>query len=152
MSIPAVLGSLMRLVHSGRSHMAHAGGIEPGGKFVLGLLMEHGPLRSTALAELAYVDTSLVSRQVHSLTAKGFLERIPDPTDGRASLLRITDSGRQFHDSQIEMQCTFFDRVFRDWSDHDRETLEALLTRFVADFNHEFQELQQNQEVRSAHE
>ena len=149
---PSLLGQLMRAAHSGKAHLAHSQGLEPGGFFILGKIIANGPIRSAALAEMAFVDASLVSRQTQQLVAKGYVERVADPTDGRASLLRVTDAGREFHELQHGVQCSFFDRVFKDWSTADRSDLERLLTRLVADLNHELSNLPKNQEVHSTNE
>ena len=52
------------------------------------------PLRVSALAELVHSDVSTVSRQVSTLVDLGFVTRGPDPDDGRAQALTLTDEGR----------------------------------------------------------
>ena len=51
-----------------------------------------------------------------------------------------------------EIQSQFFERVLQDWSNTDQQHLEQLLTRLVADFNREIQQLNQNPEVRAVNE
>ena len=51
-------------------------------------------LRMQELAARAVVSRSRVSRIVTELEAGGYVERIPDASDGRASLATITVSGR----------------------------------------------------------
>ena len=51
------------------------------------------PLRVSALAEVLHSDVSTVSRQVSTLVDLGFVERGPDPHDGRAQALSLTAEG-----------------------------------------------------------
>ena len=54
-----------------------------------------GPLRVVDLATALRVDVSVVSRQVAELTADGLIDRCCDPADRRASLLSVTERGRE---------------------------------------------------------
>jgi DNA-binding MarR family transcriptional regulator len=58
--------------------------------------LEHsGPLRITDLADLQGVTQPGMTTLVNRLAADGYAERFADPTDGRATLVRITPAGRQ---------------------------------------------------------
>lgn len=102
-----------------------------------GLLVEladRGPRRMTALAEAVFADPSTVSRQVAQLVELGYVEREPDPADGRASRLAATEvglahlvEGRSRRNQQLA-------RVMADWSDGDREQLVRLMERLNDDF------------------
>src|SRR5438445_12216293 len=59
-----------------------------------GLLVERGPTRLTDLAAALWLDKSTVTRQVATLEAAGLAQRVPDPSDGRAALVGLTDQGR----------------------------------------------------------
>jgi DNA-binding MarR family transcriptional regulator len=52
--------------------------------------MTHEGRRLTEFAELMQVTKAAASQLVSFLEAKGLVERVPDPTDGRASLIRAT--------------------------------------------------------------
>lgn len=62
-------------------------------------LLEHldarGDLRVTDVAACHGVDVSSVVPRLKSLEAQGLISRRPLPTDARASLLSITDGGRE---------------------------------------------------------
>ena len=51
------------------------------------------PVRVSELAEKVYADVSTVSRQVTHLVGLGLIERVPDPEDGRAHSLSLTEAG-----------------------------------------------------------
>ena len=51
-------------------------------------------IRLTDLCERALVSKPRVTLHVSELVAAGFVERRPDPTDGRASIVTITPPGR----------------------------------------------------------
>jgi DNA-binding MarR family transcriptional regulator len=58
-------------------------------------VLGEGERRLSELAELRGVGQSVVSRQVGELEARHLACRRPDPTDGRASLVRLTPAGRE---------------------------------------------------------
>ena len=51
------------------------------------------PQRVSGLAELVHSDVSTVSRQVSTLAAHGLLEKVSDPEDGRAQVVRLSTEG-----------------------------------------------------------
>lgn len=61
---------------------------------VLLAIARSSPLRLVDLAEEFGLDKSTMSRQVSSLLALGLVRRRPDPEDGRAFLLELSDEGR----------------------------------------------------------
>lgn len=58
------------------------------------LLAYQGNQRVVDLADNLGVNSSTVTRLVARLVRKGFVDRIADPNDRRATLLAITDDGR----------------------------------------------------------
>lgn len=54
-----------------------------------------GPLRISDLAEREAISQPGMTTLVNRLEAAGRAERVPDPTDGRATLVRITAEGRR---------------------------------------------------------
>lgn len=53
-----------------------------------------GPQRATELAAYFGVGKATMSRQLRALESLGLVTRRPDPVDGRASLVELTEEGR----------------------------------------------------------
>ncbi|GAA3696392.1 MarR family transcriptional regulator [Gordonia hankookensis] len=56
-------------------------------------IINHAPIRLSELAERESVTAPTMSRIVAALEEQGFVERTPDPDDGRARLLNPTPAG-----------------------------------------------------------
>ncbi len=70
--------------------------------------------RVTDLADQARITKQSAASLVEQLEAAGYVERVPDPTDGRARLVRLTSRARrvvQAADAEVE-------RVLAEWSAH----------------------------------
>ena len=95
---PAIGQLLVRLLQHFRSdvfELAEAGGftdLRPVHLQVFGNLRGEG-VRLTVLAERAQLSLSAMAELVDDLQHLGYLERVPDPTDGRARLIQPTDRG-----------------------------------------------------------
>jgi DNA-binding MarR family transcriptional regulator len=69
--------------------------------------------RLTDLAEQAQVTKQTASLLVAALEREGLVERVPDPADGRARLIRFTPKGR----AAREHARTVVSAVEREWDD-----------------------------------
>ena len=70
--------------------------------------------RVSDLAEQARVTKQSAAFLVEQLEVAGYVERAPDPTDGRARLLRLTTRARRVAEvADAEVQ-----RVLAEWADH----------------------------------
>src|SRR3954453_14240813 len=69
--------------------------IDPSGLPLAKQLLAGGAMRVSDLAGCVELDASTVSRQIKQLEDKKIVERTADPDDGRASLVRLTDEGRE---------------------------------------------------------
>lgn len=84
---------LARLVALLRSDAAVAGTSRPQ-LAVLGVLLRAGPSRITALAAHEQISQPSMTTLIARMERGGWIERRPDPGDGRAVQVAITDAGR----------------------------------------------------------
>lgn len=85
--------ALGRLVRSLRREPG-AGPLSVGLVSALRQLVDHGPMRATALAELEGIAGASMTRVLHALEERDLVSRQPDPTDGRALVVHLTEEGR----------------------------------------------------------
>ena len=97
-------------------------------------LTRTGPMRSSDLAGAMNLDQSTVSRHITHLAAAGLITRTPDPADGRAQLVAVTDAGRQQAHDLIASRVRDLEQVVSSWSEPDRADFARLLTRFSEEF------------------
>jgi DNA-binding MarR family transcriptional regulator len=90
------------------------------------------PMRVSALADAVHVDVSTVSRQVSTLVDHGLVARGPDPDDGRAQALSITDDGAALLLAIRDGREQWLRDLLTDWSDDEVRQLTAQLSRFAS--------------------
>ncbi|WP_166137112.1 MarR family winged helix-turn-helix transcriptional regulator [Nocardioides ochotonae] len=99
---------------------------------MLGHLVQRGPMRSSALAEVFNVDKGAISRQVQHLVDLGLVARTPDPEDGRASLVEATEEAVRRFESVSRQRLDWLDRRLEEWSDDDLAGFAGQLSRYNA--------------------
>jgi len=130
--------SIAALVRTGRHVSMRAaaqlyGDLPSFGWALLVPLQRDGDQRCSALAHQVGVDVSVASRQLAVLERLGYVERRPDPVDGRASLLRLTSEGAEALDAARELRAEWSLTALAGWDESDGRTLSDLLDRLVAD-------------------
>ncbi len=105
--------------------------VDPSQAALLHALTTRGALRLGDIADAMKLDASTVSRHVQQLGDRGFIERGPDPDDGRASLIALTDAGRAGLTSAFEQRRTVLAEALAGWSPDDREQLRLQLARLA---------------------
>ena len=70
--------------------------------------------RLTELADRAQVTKQTASLLVAALEREGLVERVPDPDDGRARLIRLSARGREASQRAMEVVIG----VEREWAEH----------------------------------
>ena len=91
------------------------------------------PMRVSALAEALHSDVSTVSRQVSTLVELGFVARGPDPDDGRAQALSLTDAGGNLLSAIREGRDRWLQGLLANWSDDDVTAFSTHLRHFASD-------------------
>ena len=80
-----VIGERARAVHPD---------LQPPAYLMLGYVLDEGPIRASELCTVFDIDKGGISRQVQHLVDLGLVDRTPDPDDGRATLISVSDDGR----------------------------------------------------------
>ncbi|MEU6545714.1 MarR family transcriptional regulator [Streptomyces sp. NPDC046859] len=106
-----------------------------GSAAVLTLLVRHGEMRMSKLAELLAVDMSVTSRHVAHVAERGWIERSPDPADKRSRILRLTPSGEERVRDMSRRTTRLLEERLSDWSDDDIAALIRLMARLRASFD-----------------
>jgi DNA-binding MarR family transcriptional regulator len=88
----AVAEALDRLTHWLRRHTPAQ--VSSSTVTTLDTLRAAGPMRISDLAQREAISQPGMTTLVNRLELAGVAERVPDPTDGRATLVRITREGR----------------------------------------------------------
>lgn len=125
----------MRLMMvAGRRFRARTAGdvIDPAQATLLYALKCHGAMRLGDLAEAMKLDASTVSRHVQQLGDHGMIDREPDPEDGRARIIALSDAGAASLARTFDERRTFLTAALHDWSDTDRRRLREDLERLTA--------------------
>ena len=85
--------------------------------------------RLTELAEQAQITKQAAGSLVDQLERAGYVERVPDPTDARARLVRLAPRGRAAQEKAREMERT----IDAEWERHLGRARMRELRRALAD-------------------
>ncbi|WP_374967848.1 MarR family winged helix-turn-helix transcriptional regulator [Terrabacter sp. BE26] len=72
------------------------------------------PLSPTSLSQMLLAPRSAITMRLNALQARGLLSRSANPTDGRSSLLVLTDSGAALVDEVVPAQLAFEDALLAE--------------------------------------
>ena len=121
---------MMRMLHATRARAPRVHpAVEPSHHSVL-VAVRESPSRVGDIAERNLSDASTVSRQVSHLTALGLLHKVPDPEDGRAQLVALTDEGVALLDDLVKHREAWFAELLADWSEQDIAAFIGYVDRF----------------------
>ncbi|KAB1912384.1 MarR family winged helix-turn-helix transcriptional regulator [Micromonospora sp. AMSO31t] len=101
--------------------------INPGHARALAVLMRHGAVRLSALAEHLRIAPRSATEVVDDLEERGLVARQPDPADRRATLVGLTDEGTRISAAIRAARAAEAERFFGDLSDSDRADLARIL-------------------------
>jgi DNA-binding MarR family transcriptional regulator len=98
-------------------------------------LVRCGPKRQGELAELALLDPSTVSRHVAQLARAGYVQRRPDPQDGRAVQLVATEGGQTLAAEIGQHRQAMITQALAAWAPQDLHHLVTLMARLNDDLD-----------------
>jgi len=94
---------------------------------VLAVAARLGESRMSDLAEELLVDPSVISRHVSQLEQSGNVERRPDPADGRATLIRLTQRGEETLAEVRRLRRRHLQEALAGWDEDEVADLNATL-------------------------
>lgn len=100
---------------------------------VLSRVIEHGPIRMSDLAAAGRMHPAALTRQVQALEAEGYVERRPDPADGRASVVSATPAGRAASRRVEAANDAIMAEQLSGWDPADLAELADLMDRLISD-------------------
>lgn len=89
----------------------------------LSSLHRHGPMTPGDLAVRERVRPPSMTRVIAALVELGFVERSPHPTDGRQTVVALTEAGRAYVDAEVSARERWLDRRLAELSADERAVL-----------------------------
>ena len=89
----------------------------------LSTLHEHGPLTPGELATRERVQPPSMTRVIAALEDAGFVTRTPHPTDGRQTVIALTDAGTTYVEAEVSARERWLDARLGELSDDERTLL-----------------------------
>ena len=100
---------------------------------IISALHASGPVRLSRLSDLTDLEAPLVSREIARLCGDCYVKRAADPTDGRATIVTLTDKGRRAYLAYREATDDIVIEAFAGWRASELRTLADYLERVVTD-------------------
>lgn len=101
-------------------------------EYLLLLCLAHFPvLTARDVARMTRRPRNSISRAVHRMLAEGYLDRVPDPSDGRQASLTLTSKGRALHRKVAARLVERQEAVLSPLDEAERRTLDSLLQKLA---------------------
>ena len=100
--------------------------------WLLGRIADTGPVRLSSLAAWQEVDRSTMTTQVRRLENLSLVDRTTDPADGRAVLVRATQTGAARHRQTKRTARSVYEVLLQDWSAEDLAAAERVARRLTS--------------------
>jgi len=103
--------------------------LDPSSYPLVAVLAAGPPRRVSDLANQLGLDKSTASRQIDAAVRLGLVERIPDPSDARARLVSLTESGKATVTTQLKERRRLLLSRLGSWDETDLVELARLLRK-----------------------
>jgi DNA-binding MarR family transcriptional regulator len=133
-----LLGRLFRSAHLADDALAEGiapYGLQPGWFDLLAALRRSGApyeLNPTRLMETTMLSSGGMTKRLDRLDEGGLVERRPDPSDRRGTLVRLTRRGKTVIDKAVETHARNEGALLRPLTAMDRRALDDLLRKLLA--------------------
>ncbi|HEU5333852.1 MAG TPA: MarR family winged helix-turn-helix transcriptional regulator [Actinocrinis sp.] len=98
---------------------------------MLAALEEFGPLSQAGLGRCTNIDRKDVAETINALAEQGYVDRSPDPADGRRNVITLTPAGTVHLEHLGALVADAQDELLRSCSPQEREALVARLTQIL---------------------
>jgi DNA-binding MarR family transcriptional regulator len=132
-SLGEAFGAVARRLRVAAMAALSAHDVTPAQVRAIQVLDAHGGVRSKELAQHLKIAPRSATEVVDALEAKGLASRAPDPTDRRATLVSLTDRGRQLSAEARRLRGAASEELFQRLSKTDREALGRILRKLTED-------------------
>jgi DNA-binding MarR family transcriptional regulator len=128
-----VVGRLFRVVHLADDQLAKGlapYGLQSGWFDLLAALRRAGrpyELNPTQLRRATLLSSSGMTKRLDRMEAAGLIERRPDPSDRRGTLVRLTRRGKSVIDRAVEKHAVNEERILGALTAAERRALDGLL-------------------------
>jgi DNA-binding MarR family transcriptional regulator len=110
--------------------------LQPGWFDLLAALRRAGKpyeLSPTQLMRATMLSSAGMTKRLDRMAAAGLLERQPDPSDRRGTLVRLTSRGRKTIDAALPVHVANEAKLLAPLSGRDRRSLDALLRKLLGE-------------------
>jgi DNA-binding MarR family transcriptional regulator len=134
----ALVGRLLRAAHLADAQLsagARRRGLGPGWFDLLAALRRTGApcaLKPKELMRTMLLSSGGMTKRIDRLAAAGLVERLPDPSDRRGTLIRLTARGIAVIDEALPAHVATEERLLAPLTASERRTLDRLLRTLVA--------------------
>ena len=97
--------------------------------WALARLGDLGPSRPSELAASLGVDASAITHRLRTLEQAGYVERRPDPADGRACVVALSPAGQTALGRLRGARRAFVEHLLSGWDDDERGAFGSALER-----------------------
>ncbi len=112
-------------------HARHIKGLSPSHGDILFFLFQSESSTMLELAKRIDRDKSTITALVKKLVAMGYVETARSESDGRVTLVRLTEKGRQLKPAFDEISHTLLERIYGSCSAQEREVIVSALERLL---------------------
>ena len=132
---------LMKLLQSMRQHAPRIHPAVDATAYPILFNLAAEPRRVSVLADCVHSDVSTVSRQVSNLEGHGLVDKVSDPDDGRAQVVRLSEDGHTLLSGIQQQRTEWFRELMGDWTAEEASDFAGHLERFGADLERSREQL-----------
>ena len=126
--VGVLIRRIRKVIHE-RARAVHPD-MQPTSYLLLAWLIDEGPVRASAIAENFAIDKGAISRQLQHLLDLGLVSRVPDPDDGRATLVSASDDAVRRMPDVADHRRKWLDEQLGDWSAAELDGFVDTLARY----------------------